>query len=55
MEGASADEARTRVLLATLPESARNQLTQGKRRLLADVEVEVSGNRKVIVQITPKG
>ncbi|GIV16456.1 MAG: hypothetical protein KatS3mg022_1891 [Armatimonadota bacterium] len=53
-EGASADEARTKLLLAALPESARNQLTQGKRRLLADVEVEVSGNRKFIVKITPK-
>lgn len=53
-EGASADEARTKLLLAALPESARNQLTHGKRRLLADVEIEVSGNRKVIVQITPK-
>ncbi|MDW8104665.1 MAG: type III-B CRISPR module RAMP protein Cmr6 [Armatimonadota bacterium] len=53
-EGAFADEARTRVLLATLPESARSRLTQGKRKLLADVEVEVSGNRRVIVKIVPK-
>ncbi len=53
-EGASADEARTRVLLAALPASARDRLTQGKRRLLADVEIEVSGNRRVIVKITPK-
>lgn len=53
-EGASADEARTRVLLAALPTSARDKLTQGKRRLLADIEVEVSGNRRVIVKITPK-
>lgn len=53
-EGASADEARTRVLLAALPTSARDKLTQGKRQLLADIEVEVSGNRRVIVKITPK-
>lgn len=53
-EGASADEARTKLLLAALPASARDRLTQGKRRLLADVEVEVKGNRRFIVQITPK-
>ncbi len=53
-EGASADESRTKVLLAALPSPARDKLTQGKRRLLADVEVEVSGNRRFIVKITPK-
>lgn len=53
-EGASADEARTRVLLAALPVSARDRLIQGKHRLLADVEVEVSGNRRTIVKITPR-
>lgn len=53
-EGASADEARTKALLAALPAAARDKLTQGKRRLLADVEIEVSGNRKLIVKIVPQ-
>lgn len=53
-EGAPADETRTRVLLAALPASARERLTQGKHRLLADVEIEVSGNRRVIVKIIPR-
>lgn len=53
-EGASADESRTRVLLAALPPAAQEKITQGKRRLLADVEVEISGNRRFIVKITPK-
>ena len=53
-EGASADPQRTQQLLSTLPEAARQKLTQGKRRLLADVQIEVSGNRKLIVKITPR-
>ena len=53
-EGASADAQRTQQLLSTLPEAARQKLTQGKRRLLADVQIEVSGNRKLIVKIAPR-
>lgn len=51
---ASADVQRTQQLLNSLPTAARDRLTTGKRRLLADVEVEVSGNRRTIVKITPK-
>jgi len=53
-EGAFADPQRTQQLLSALPEAARQKLTQGKRRLLADVQIEVSGNRKLIVKITPR-
>ncbi len=53
-QGASTDAQRTQQLLNSLPASAREKLTTGKRRLLADVEIEVSGNRRTIVKITPK-
>ncbi len=53
-ESASADAERTQLLIATLPEPARVKLTQGRRRLVADVDVEVSGNKRTIVKITPK-
>ncbi|MGQ9789612.1 MAG: type III-B CRISPR module RAMP protein Cmr6 [Armatimonadota bacterium] len=53
-QGASADVQRTQQLLNSLPATARDKLTGGKRRLLADVEVEISGNRRTIVRITPK-
>ncbi len=53
-QGASADAQRTRLLLATLSETARKKLTEGKRRLLADVEIDVSGNKRTITHIKPK-
>ncbi|MEJ5251142.1 MAG: type III-B CRISPR module RAMP protein Cmr6 [Chthonomonadetes bacterium] len=53
-QGASADAQRTQQLLNSLSASAREKLTTGKRRLLADVEIEVSGNRRTIVKIIPK-
>lgn len=53
-QGAHADQQHTEQLLKSLPPAAREKLTTGKRRLLADVQVEVSGNRRVIVRIEPK-
>lgn len=53
-QGAHADAQRTQQILQSLPPAAREKLTTGKRRLLADVEVEVVGNRRTIVQIVPK-
>lgn len=52
-QGASADANRTKSLLASLPPAVREKLLQ-KGKLLADVEVEVSGNRRTIVRIIPK-
>lgn len=53
-QGAYADTQCTAQLLGTLPATACERLTTGKRRLLADVEVEIIGNRRTIVKITPR-
>jgi hypothetical protein len=42
-------------LLSSLPETAREMLKGKARRIRADVEVEMQGNRITIVGIVPKG